>query len=379
MRDVVVIGGGVVGLSIAWRASQRDLTVAVVDPDPGRGASWAAAGMLAPVSEASFGEEDLLQLNLEAARRFPEFIADLETSGGRQVGYRRSGSLMVARDADDAAALRRLHEFQQSLGLESRWMTGSETRDHEPALAPGIRGGVLAPHDHQVDNRLFVEALLAACRRGGVDFVQDQATAIETVGQSVVGVSVEGFGLIEAATTVVAAGCWSNRIDGIPEDLRPPVRPVKGQLLHLRARPEMPLTDHTIRALVGGHSFYLVARGDGRYVLGATVEEQGFDPRPTVDAVYTLLRDAFETLPGITELELFETVVGFRPGTPDNAPIIGPSGLGGLVYATGHYRNGVLLSPLTADLIVDLILGEGTDELPAAITPLRFRKEPSWT
>lgn len=374
MRNVVVVGGGVVGLSIAWRASQRGMTVAVVDPDPGRGASWAAAGMLAPVSEASFGEEDLLRLNLEAARRFPKFVADLERSTGRQVGHRRSGCLMVARDTDDAAALKRLYEFQQSLGLEARWMTGSETREHEPALAPGVGGGVLAPHDHQVDNRRMVEALIAACETGGVEFIREKVTSVATAGECAVGV--EAQGLIEAGTTVLAAGCWSNRIDGIRKDLRPPVRPVKGQLLHLRARPEMPFTDHTIRALVGGSSFYLVARGDGCYVLGATMEEQGFDRRSTVDAVYTLLRDAFETLPGITELELTETVVGFRPGTPDNAPIIGPSGLNGLVYATGHHRNGILLSPLTADLIIDLISGEGTAELAAAFTPCRFRKEP---
>lgn len=379
MRDLIVIGAGVVGMSIAWRASRRGQHVALVDPHPGSGASWAAAGMLAPVSEVTYGEEELLWLNLEAAKRFPGFVDELQARTGHDVGYRRSGSLMVARHADDAAALRRLHEFQESLGLDSQWLTGGETRDIEPALAPDVRGGVLAPHDHQVDNRRLVELLIEACRIDDVELIEDQATSVVIEDGTAVGVRTWRNGLLEASTTVLAAGCWSYQVDGIPDGLRPPVRPVKGQLLHLRARPEEPLTDHTIRAFVRGRSFYLVARGDGRFVLGSTVEEQGFDSRTTVDAVHGLLRDAFETLPGITELELTETVVGFRPGSPDNAPILGTSGIDRLVYATGHYRNGILLSALTADMVVDFVTGEQTAGIAQAFTPSRFRKEHTWT
>lgn len=375
MRDMVVVGGGVVGLSVAWRCSVQGQSVAVVDPEPGGGASGAAAGMLAPVSEATYGEEDLLRLNLEAAGRFPGFVDELEARTGRDVGYRQSGSLMIARDADDAAVLKRLHEFQQQLGLQSRWMTPSETRDAEPALAPGVRGGVLAPHDHQVDNRRLIDALVEACRLEGVETIDDRGSSVISRDDTVVGVNTDRHGHVEAATTVIAAGCWSDRIDGIPDEMRPPVRPVKGQLVHLRSRPTEPLADYTIRAVVKGRSFYIVARGDGRYVLGATVEEQGFDPRSTVNAVYGLLRDAFEVIPAITELEITETVVGFRPGSPDNAPIIGPSGIDGLIYATGHYRNGILLSPLTARVIA----GEADTDVASAFTPLRFRKEPPWT
>lgn len=372
MTDVVVVGGGVIGLAVAWRVAAHQTKVVVVDPQPGRGASWAAAGMLAPVSEATFGEDRLLRLNLEAARRYPGFVEELEEVTGCRVGYRRSGTLMAARDADDAAALERLHRFQRSQGLDAQWLTASEVRRLEPALHPGVRAGVLVPEDHQVDNRMLVEALVAACRVSGVELVEDRVTGIIAEDGRARGVRCDDGGVLEADVVVMAAGSWSGRIEGIPENLRPPVRPVKGQLLHLRAGREGPLTDKTIRGFVKGSSFYLVSRGDGRFVLGATAEERGYDQQATAGAVYELLRDCVEVLPGVTELVLEEIAVGLRPGTPDNAPILGPSGLDGLVFATGHYRNGILLTPVTADAVSECIVEGRLPDYAAHFTLGRF-------
>jgi glycine oxidase len=360
-----VVGGGVIGLGIAWRAAQAGLSVTVVDQAPGRGASWAAAGMLAPVTEVHYGERPLLGLNLAAAARWPGFAAEVEEAAGRPVGYRPAGTLAVARDTDDNAALEDLYRFQLRCGLRVERLRSRECRQLEPGLAPSIRGGVLAPGDHRVDNRALVEALLVACRRAGVRLVEGRVAELAVDGDRVTGVVLDGGERLAAGVVVLAAGCWSG---ALVDEALVPARPVKGQLLYLRGPADQPLCQRNVRGL----EVYVVPRGDGRVVVGATVEEQGFDTRVTAGAVGDLLRAALELLPDVAELELLETVVGLRPGSPDNAPMLGPAGPDGLVVATGHYRNGILLTPVTADAIAELLATGRVPELIAPFAPGRF-------
>jgi glycine oxidase len=366
--DVVVVGGGVIGLGIAWRAAMAGLGVTVVDPAPGRGASWAAAGMLAPVTEVHYGEQPLLKLNLAAAARWQAFAAELEAFASRPVGYRRCGTLTVARDTDDNTALEDLYTFQRGLGLDVERLRGRDCRQLEPGLAPSVRGGILAAGDHQVDNRALVAALRAACEKAGVRCVERRVAAVRVEGERARGVVVAGGQPLDAGTVVIAAGCWSATLPGLPPGLVPPVRPVKGQLLHLRGPGDSLLCQRNVRGL----DVYVVSRGDGRVVVGATVEEHGFETTVTAGGVHDLLRAAVEVLPEVSELELTETVAGLRPGSPDNAPLIGPCELDGLLMASGHYRNGILLVPVTADAIAGMLTGGPVPELIAPFLPGRF-------
>ncbi len=348
-HDVVVIGAGVIGLACAWRAAQRGLSVLVLERDqPGAGASGVAAGMLAPVTEAEFGEEALLALNLAGAELWPAFAAELSERSGMATGYAASGALVAAVDRDDAEELRRLHAFQQSLGLDVRWLRGRECRRLEPRLSPRVTGGILSAQDHQVEPRAVVRAL------------REVFTAIG--GEIRTGVAVDDLGEIDAPRTVVAAGCWSGALAG---DQGPPVRPVKGQILRLRGER---LADRLIRT----PRCYVVNRAGGEVVVGATVEERGFDTSVTADGVFRLLEAAREVLPDIAELEFVEAVARLRPSTPDNAPVIGEHG--GVIWATGHHRNGVLLAPITADAVADILCEQPPPVAVEAFTPARFAR-----
>ncbi|MGW4565961.1 glycine oxidase ThiO [Streptomyces sp. NPDC004561] len=371
--DVLVIGGGIIGLVTAWRAAQRGLATAVVDPAPGGGAAQVAAGMLAAVTELHYGEETLLALNLESARRYPGFAAELTELTGHDLGYRRCGTLAVALDADDRAHLRELHALQQRSGLASEWLSGQECRRLEPMLAPGVRGGLRVDGDHQIDPRRLAAALVAACERSGVVFHRTWAERLDVVRDRAAGVTTADGTALGAGQVVLAAGSLSGRLAGVPDALLPPVRPVKGQVLRLAVpRHLAPFLSRTVRAVVRGSHVYLVPRENGELVVGATSEELGWDTTVTAGGVYELLRDAHELVPGITELPLTETRAGLRPGSPDNAPLLGPSGLDGLLLATGHYRNGVLLTPVTGDVLAHALV---TGELPGEarpFTPERF-------
>ena len=371
MPDLIVVGGGVIGLATAWRASLHSLGVTVVDPAPGRGASWVAAGMLAPVTEVHYGEEALLAFNLASARRYPSFVAELKDASGLDPGYRRCGTLMVARDADDNAELDDVFKFQIELGLDATRLRSSDCRALEPRLAPSVRGGILVEEDHAIDNRALVAALIEACKKGGVEFVEDRVTQVTSAGERATGVALAGDARLGARTIVLAAGARTPAIAGLPPEAVV-VRPVKGQLVHLKSRTGAPFTEHSVR----GRDVYVVARADGRVVVGATVEEMGFDSAVTAGAVRVLLEEARLILPDVDELDFVDAVAGLRPGTPDNAPLIGPSALDGLLIATGHYRNGVLLAPATADAIVGLIVeGAAPDEIDA-FAPTRFASLP---
>ncbi|MFI6355461.1 glycine oxidase ThiO [Streptomyces sp. NPDC050743] len=371
--DVLVIGGGIIGLVTAWRAAQRGLATAVVDPEPGGGAARVAAGMLAAVTELHYGEERLLALNLESARRYPDFAAELTELTGHDLGYRRCGTLAVALDADDRAHLRELHALQQRSGLDSEWLSGRECRRLEPMLAPGVRGGLRVDGDHQIDPRRLAAALVTACERAGVEFHRAWAVRLDVVRDRAAGVTTADGTELRAGRVVLAAGSMSGRLAGVPEALLPPVRPVKGQVLRLTVpRRYAPFLSRTVRAVVRGSQVYLVPRENGELVVGATSEELGWDTTVTAGGVYELLRDAHELVPGITELPLAETRAGLRPGSPDNAPLLGPSGLDGLLLATGHYRNGVLLTPVTGDVMAEVLANGRLPEEARPFTPQRF-------
>ncbi|WP_242587721.1 glycine oxidase ThiO [Streptomyces sp. MST-110588] len=372
----MVIGGGVIGLVTAWRAAGRGLRTAVVDPAPGGGAAQVAAGMLAAVTELHYGEQTLLGLNLASARRYPGFTAELEEAAGRPTGYRRCGTLAVALDADDRAHLRELHAFQCRSGLDAQWLTGRECRRLEPMLAPGVRGGLRVDGDHQVDPRQLTAALYTACERAGVVFHRTSAVRLTVGGGRATGVETADGDRLQAGQTVLAAGSDSGRLAGVPPEVLPPVRPVKGQVLRLRMpappRGAAPFLSRTVRAVVRGGHLYLVPRENGELVVGATSEELGWDTTVTAGGVYELLRDAHELVPGITELPLVEVRAGLRPGSPDNAPLLGPTALPGLLAATGHYRNGVLLTPVTGDVMAEVLVSGRLPEEARPFSPQRF-------
>ncbi|HEU0100885.1 MAG TPA: glycine oxidase ThiO [Mycobacteriales bacterium] len=367
MTDVVVAGGGLIGLAVAWRAALAGLDVTVVDDAPGTGSSRAAAGMLAPVTEAAYGEQRLLALQRASLERYPSFVAELERASGCTVGLRTAGTLQVGFDTDDVAALTELHGYHRELGLDSERLTPRAARQREPGLSPRIRGALHVPGDHSVDPRAMHAALLAATGRAGVTLVRGRVDALALTGGRATGL-VLADRVLAADTVVLALGAHSARLPGLPPRAVP-VRPVKGQILRLRGAPVLA---GTVRALVRGRPVYLVPYGGDRLVVGATVEELGFDGRVTAGAVLDLLRDATEVVPGVTELELVETLARFRPGTPDNAPLLGACAVPGLVLATGHHRNGVLLTPVTADAIAQLLVTGTLPEAAAGFTVDRF-------
>ncbi|MFD8750910.1 glycine oxidase ThiO [Kitasatospora sp. NPDC059577] len=379
--DVLVIGGGIIGLAVAWRAAQRGLRTLVVDPDPGGGAARVAAGMLAPVTELQYGEEPLLRLGMASNERYAAFAAELtEASGGADTGYRACGTIAVALDSDDREELRELHAFHRRLGLDSTWLTGREARKLEPMLAPGVRGGLHVADDHQVDGRRMLTALLLAGERAGVTVRPAEAVELLVEGGRAVGARLGTGERVTADRVVLAAGPHSHRLAGLPEGVLPAVRPVKGQVLRLRIPAAYrPFLSRNVRAVVRGGHIYLVPRENGELVIGATTEEQGYDTTVTAGGVYELLRDAHELVPGITELPLVETSAGLRPGSPDNAPLLGPTALPGLVAATGHHRNGVLLAPVTADVLAEYLATGELPPLAQPFTPTRFSPDRSTT
>ncbi|MEV5324191.1 FAD-dependent oxidoreductase [Nonomuraea fastidiosa] len=437
MMDVIV-GGGVVGLSVAWRLACEGRPVTVVDPAPATGASHAAAGMLAPVSEVTYTEAPLLRLGMAALSRWPAFAAELAEDAGLPAGevsaagalargprsglgaggldLRAEGTLDVAFGSDDMAMLDELAAFMEKLDLPVERLTGRECRRLEPMLAPSVRGGLLAPGDAWVNPRRVTAALLTALERRGVPLVRARVSELVRTNGAVTGVrlskptgapatglrlgahhvggppaapypadageraagdgaerafDVAGAGeadgawadgdVLAADRVVLAAGAWSGELADVP------VRPVKGQIMRLRS--PQPLLTHCVRGTVHGSPVYLVPRGDGELVVGATQEELGFDTTVTAGGLYELLRDARELVPGVTEMEVADVVAGLRPGTPDNLPVIGPARTPGLTYATGHHRGGVLMAPLTAAIL----MGEES-ELATLCSPGRFQE-----
>jgi glycine oxidase len=369
--DVAIIGGGVIGLSIGWRAAQRGMRVVIADPRPGGGASHAAAGMLTPVAEAQYAEKELFRLGQESLRRYPGFVAELESSTGLPAGFRASGTLQVAYDRDDMAVLEEFAVLRESFGVTARRLTARECRALEPVLHPGISGGLLIDDDASVDPRLLSSALLTAATGAGAAHVPERVAAILARGGRAGGITLGNGTTVTAGWVVLAAGWQSAALDGLPPEAAPPVRPVKGQVIRLRDQ-SGPLLSRTVRGVVAGSSVYLVPRDSGELVVGATQEEMGPDIRVTAGGVWELLRDARLLVPGITELELAEAVARLRPGTPDNAPVLGPGRMPGLVLATGHFRGGVLLAPVTAEVITEFLATGRVPEIAAPFAADRF-------
>jgi glycine oxidase len=373
--DVIVVGGGVIGTAIAWRAARAGQRVIQVDPggdDPRTDdkASLVAAGMLGPVSESVFGEQDLLNLNLHAIDRFPSFNAELEAATGKSTGLRTEGTLAVAHDSGDLAALDRLTDFRHAIGLKAERLDARECRRLEPFLAPSTRGGVLATGDLSVDNRRYLAALRAAAATAGVARVTGTATTVDD-GQVAIETETAGH-VLTASTVVIAAGHGTSQLKGVPDEVRKAIRPVKGQILRLRHPGNIPhILTHTVRAIVQGHDLYFVPRQDGELVVGATQEERD-DRDVTAGAVHDLLRDAATAVPAISELVFAEASAGLRPGTSDNGPILGRIGNGGRIIAAGHYRNGILLSAVTADAVTAIINGQEAHDAWAPFHPGRF-------
>jgi len=367
--DVLIVGGGVIGLAVGWRAAQRGLAVEVLERgEPGGETSAVAAGMIAPVAEADAREPALLPLALASARAYPAFVAELEERSGLDPGYLECGTLMVARDEDEARALARERQIRERLGLTVTPLAPSRARALEPALAPVLRGALELADDRAIDPLRLSRALAAALAREGGRLRRAAVAEVLVSGGRAVGVRLEDGERLLAGQLVIAAGPWSGSLEGLPSFAQVPIRPVKGQLLRLRDPDGPGLLGRVLRMQPG----YLVPRGDGRYVLGASVEERGFDRAITVGPIYELLRDAIELVPGISELRIERIVAGTRPGTPDNLPAIGRGALDGLHWATGHYRHGILLTPLTAELAVAALCDEPASELAERVAPVRF-------
>jgi glycine oxidase len=380
-RPVLVVGGGAIGLAVGWRLAQAGAAVTLFERGrTGRGTTWLAAGMLAPDAEIGFEELDLYRLSRASLDRWPAFADDLEAASGQSVDYRDEGTLIVADDRDAAERLRRLYDFQRAQGLEVEWLSGAEAQQVEPFVAPRLAAAVFAPQDHQVDNRRVVEALRAAFLAAGgtlregapVARVEPDAEApavvladeIEGDAEGNAGGDAEGGARVEGAAVVVAAGVWSRGVEGLTP--APPVRPVKGQMLELTMELPFGLT-HVVR----GPDAYLAPKSDGRLLVGATSEEMGFDTRVTAGGLYDLLDGAWEVVPGIYDLPVADTWAGLRPASRDHQPLLGPAAPG-VVLATGHYRHGVLLTPVTAEAVARLVLTGETSPLIAPFSPARF-------
>lgn len=365
---IAIIGAGVIGLAIGWRLAQAGASVDLFDAGvAGQGASHAAAGMLAACAELEPGEEDLLALNRESQLLWPAFAAALEAASGQDVGYRESGTLVVALNADDAGKLRHQLTLHRKHDLPVEWLSAAEARRREPHLNTRLAGGLWCPEDHQADNRQVAAALKVAAEQAGARIHEHTPVdAVETTGGVARGVRIGGR-LHAADVVILAAGAWSRSINIAPAAPLP-VRPVKGQMLSLQMDPANPLLTH----VVWGPGIYMVPRKDGRLILGATVEEKGFDTTITAGGQLALLTHAWRAVPTIEELPILEQWVGFRPGSRDDAPILGASGVPGLIHATGHHRNGILLLPITTKVIVDLVLEGRADPLAAPFGVDRF-------
>jgi glycine oxidase len=380
--DAVFVGGGVIGLASAWRAAQRGARVLVVErAEPPAGATNVAAGMLAPVGELTFGQRELLELALASGAAWPDFAAEVEAAGGGTTGFRRCGALHVALDRDEAGELRRQHDLQRELGLEAEWLTPTRCRELEPGLVPNFAGGVLAASEASVDPRALAVALTAALREAGGEL----RTGTEVVdalwdGERLAGVRTAPVAEtrpsddlvqlldIHAEAVVLCSGAWSGQASWLPEEARPPVRPVKGETVELRPREG---EGAPASRIVCSERIYLVPRPDGRLIVGATQEERGFDTVVTAGGVHELLREAYRVLPDVAEMEFAGTIAGLRPGTPDNLPIVGRGEIDGLVLATGHFRNGILLTPLTAHAVAATLAGDALPDVMAFADPLR--------
>jgi glycine oxidase len=360
---VAIVGGGVVGLSIALRLRDAGAEPIVLERSiPGAEASSAAAGMLATQLESS-GPGPFLDLCLKSRALYPSFAADLRERSGLDIGYLPCGTLSPALDEPTLHRQVQVAEWQRQRGLRVERLDPQQVRSAEPQLMPETFGGLLFPDDHQVDNRLLVRALSQATARSGVEFRTGYVRGLKSQGDRVTGVDLDGVSL-DADAVVVAAGSWTGLVPGLSISPQT-VRPAKGQMVQLQLR--TPLLRHVVYA---EHS-YLVPRADGRVICGSTVEMIGFDKQVTAGGVSQVLQRALRLCPALATATLSETWAGLRPYTDDELPILGRAPMEGLFLATGHFRNGILLAPKTAELMSRLILQQPID---LDLTPFRMER-----
>jgi glycine oxidase len=359
---IVIIGGGVCGLGIGWNLAEAGAEVLLFDrAQAARGATWTSAGMLAPQMELRPEEEEIMLLGRESLRRWRAFARRLERSSGMSLDYRSEGALFVALDRDGMGQLQFLYDHQKEVGLPVQWLSGDEARQREPYLSRRVVAALYSPDDHQVDPRALAAALIAAfTRAGGRIHEYAPVERILVEGERATGVRVGGED-IPADAVLLAAGAWSGKVQGLLPWVPIPVRPVKGQMIAVQQPPHA-LLEHCVWARDNTRMVYLAPKSNGRLLIGATVEEVGFDTQVTVGGILDLLGMAWETLPGLYDLPIVETWAGLRPSSRDNAPILGKTAIEGLYVATGHYRNGILFAPVTTEDVGHLILtGETTD------------------
>ncbi|MGY2050493.1 glycine oxidase ThiO [Methylobacterium sp. JK268] len=365
--DVAVVGGGLIGLSIGWRLAAAGLAVAVLEKGrAGDGASLAATGMLAAAAELEPGGDALLPLCLESQRLWHPFRDELEAASGLSIDYRREGTLVVALGRDEVERLRFRHDLQRRSGLDAAWLSGPEVRAREPFLRPTVTAGLFCPADHQVDPARTMAALRRALRAAGGRLVEDcPVEGLERAGGRVVGVATPA-GILRAGTTILASGAWAGS-GSLAPDLALPVRPLKGQSIALKVTGRSGRLDH----VVWTEQVHMAPKGDGHLIVGATVEEIGFDPSLTAGGLFALLEGARRALPSVEEMSVAHVWSGFRPTSDDDAPILGEA-LPGLVLAVGHHRNGYLLAPVTAAAIAGLIATGALPPVAAPFGPARF-------
>lgn len=374
-NNTIIIGGGIIGLSLGWQLAKKGMQVVILEQHKaGKSSSYAAAGMLAPQAEMGFEDIELFHLCRKSLEMYPAFVGELYNDSGIKVEVEKTGCILPGFDRDDAERLRRLYDFREKIGLSVVWLTGSEAREVEPFLSPRCTGAIWIDDDAQINNRKLLEALkIAFVKCGGKLYEEHKVESINIENGKIKGVHVHGsnfnIGML-SDNLIIAGGAWSKQIGGIPEHLLPPVRPVKGQIINLRLNDSCRITK-----VVRAPDVYLLPKSDGRLILGASVEEMGFDEKPTAGEIFRLLERGWEAVPSIYDLPIESIDVGLRPGSRDHMPIIGDSDIEGLFFATGHYRNGILLTPITAFELSDWIISGDRSKLLNGFEISRFYKE----
>jgi len=369
--DVAIAGGGVIGGAIALELARAGLRVCVFDRQkPGQEASWASAGIISPAPENP-GMIATVELAKRSAALYPEFVAQVEEISGQSTGFRRKGTLEALFSGDAKEELSTIIALHHGLGLKAEPLNAADARELEPALSDEVEAAVLRPDEASIDNRLLTAAVFEAAQRSGAEiFPASRVTGICREGARCRGLLLENE-KVEAQWTVIAAGCFSGMIEGV--SAYAPVKPAKGQMIALRA------DDLEIERVLWSEKIYLVPRNDGRILAGATVEYVGFDKRVTAGAIEKILAAAIELVPGLKDARIEETWAGLRPDSADHLPILGPTDVEGLVMATGHFRSGILLTPVTARLVREWITEQKVSVDWERFSPMRFQSEAART
>jgi glycine oxidase len=362
--DVAIAGGGLIGGAIAFELARVGLQVALFDRhELGEGSSSAAAGILSPAPENA-GMISIVPLGRASLQLYPEFVATVEELSGQSAGYRARGTLEALFSTDAREKLSTIIALHHGLGLKAEPVSAADAREMEPALSSEVEAAVFRPDEACVDNRALTKAVLTAAERSGVQtFAGSNVQSIAKNGRRCVGFVVDGE-KVQSRWTVIAAGCCSAEIEGAAQYA--PVRPAKGQMIALRAK------DLSIERVLWSDHVYLVPRNDGKILAGATVEYVGFDKNVTLGAVQKIITAALQLAPALAEAQIVETWAGLRPDAPDHLPIIGPTDLDGLLIATGHFRSGILLAPITAQLIREWVTTQNVSHDWTRFSPMRF-------